>query len=232
VRAAAHGTHYGLQRLLTLAPIPTLPRLSLVIVVRLVCVIASALAMTGSSPSQEAEQLRTAASFAGFGDTTTRSRALFTEAAKVITHPRCVNCHPATDHPLQGNDQHIHQPPVLRGEVGDGIPGLSCSACHGDRNVDVVPGGSYQSIPGNPRWGLAPIEMAWEGRSVAQICEQLKDPKRNGGRDLRLLQEHMAKDDVVAYGWHPGSGRDPVPGTQEVFAELIQAWIDTGASCP
>jgi hypothetical protein len=60
----------------------------------------------------------------------------------------------------------------------------------------------------------------------------LKDSKRNGGRDLALLHEHMAKDDIVAYGWRPGKGRDPVPGTQQLFGELIKAWIDSGAACP
>ena len=204
----------------------------MVVLARTISTIAITLALAGPTSSRDAEQLRTVASFAGIHDTTARSRALFEEAAKVITHPRCLNCHPATDHPLQGDDQHVHQPSVLRGEAGDGIPGLSCTACHGGRNVDVIPGGSYQSIPGNPRWTLAPIEMAWEGKSVTQICEQLKDPKRNGGRDLKLLLEHMAKDDIVAYGWHPGSGRNPVPGTQELFGELIQAWIDTGTACP
>ena len=64
--------------------------------------------------------------------------------------------------------------------------------CHSDRNFTLSIGeASYQSIPGHPRWGLAPIEMAWQGKSVGQICEQVKDRKRNGGRDLTLLHEHM-----------------------------------------
>ena len=189
-------------------------------------------ALTSSVQSQNPKELQPPSAFAGIQDVTARSRALFIEAAKVITNPRCMNCHPATDHPLQGNDQHIHRPPALRGEAGGGVPGLPCSACHTDSNFDLGPGNSYQSIPGNPRWGLAPIEMAWEGKSVGQICEQLKDSKRNGGRDLALLHEHMAKDDIVAYGWRPGKGRDPVPGTQQLFGELIKAWTDTGAACP
>ena len=189
-------------------------------------------ALTSADRAQNRNDLRPPSAFADIQDVTARSRAIYTEAAKVITNPRCVNCHPATDHPLQGNDQHIHRPPALRGEAGGGVPGLPCSACHTDSNFDLGPGNSYQSIPGNPRWGLAPIEMAWEGKSIGQICEQLKDPKRNGGRDLALLQEHVAKDDIVAYGWHPGTGRDPVPGTQELFGELIKAWIVSGAACP
>jgi hypothetical protein len=79
---------------------------------------------------------------------------------------------------------------------------------------------------------LAPIEMAWEGKSIGDICVQLKDPSRNGGRNLALLQEHVAKDDLIAWGWNPGTGRDPAPGTQEGAGQLIQAWIDTGAQCP
>src|SRR5256885_16658813 len=51
-------------------------------------------------------------------------------------------------------------------------------------------------------------------------------------RSLELLHEHLAHDDLVAWGWSPGSGRDPVPGTQEVLGELIRAWIDSGAECP
>jgi hypothetical protein len=79
---------------------------------------------------------------------------------------------------------------------------------------------------------LAPIEMAWEGKSVGDICQQVKDRDRNGGRDLALLQAHVAKDDLIAWGWNPGAGRDPAPGTQDLAGQLIQAWIDTGAQCP
>jgi hypothetical protein len=39
--------------------------------------------------------------------------------------------------------------------------------------------------------------MAWEGKTIGDICRQLKDPDRNGGRDLAMLQEHVAKDDLV-----------------------------------
>ena len=163
-----------------------------------------------------------------------RSRALFAEAAKVIMNPRCMNCHPATDHPLQGNDQHIHMPPAVRGTNGAGVPGNTCGACHTERNFTLMvdKNASYQSIPGHARWGLAPIEMAWEGKSIGQICSQLKDTRRNGGRDLAGLHEHIAKDDLVAWAWNPGLGRAPAPGTQDRLGELIKAWIDAGAQCP
>jgi hypothetical protein len=144
-----------------------------------------------------------------------------------------MNCHPAGDHPLQGADRHIHQPVAFRGEANNGVPGLVCATCHSDRNFTLSIGeASYQSIPGHPRWALAPLEMAWEGKSVGDICRQIKDPTRNGGRTLALLHEHIAKDDLVAWAWSPGAGRTPAPGTQEQLGILIQAWIETGAECP
>jgi hypothetical protein len=195
-------------------------------------------ALAGASSSQslsdgrERASLKSPSNFADIADRGARSRALFTEAAKVITSPRCVNCHPAGDHPLQGSDGHVHRPEVWRGDVGDGVPGLHCAACHTDRNVNVTGATTYDSIPGNARWSLAPVEMAWQGRTIHDICEQIKDPARNGGRTLALLHDHMANDDIVAHGWDPGAGRTPAPGSQKEFGELIQAWIDTGAACP
>ena len=176
--------------------------------------------------------LRGPDAFASISDSAARSRALFVEAAKVIMGPRCMNCHPAGEHPTQGNDMHEHWPPVFRGDSGGGVAGMPCGTCHTERNYTLHEGAAYQSIPGHPRWGLAPVEMAWQGKSVGDICRQIKDPARNGGRDLKLLHEHMASDDVVAWAWQPGEGRAPAPGTQAMLGALIQAWIDTGAQCP
>jgi len=183
--------------------------------------------------AQSTNDLRAPSDFANIQDTEARSKALFAESAKVITSPRCMNCHPAGNHPLQGNDKHVHEPPVDRGPGGTGVAANTCAGCHNERNFTLpVPASSYESIPGHPRWGLAPVKMAWEGKSVSEICTQLKDKARNGGRDLALLHEHVAKDDLVAWGWNPGAGRNPAPGTQQRLGELIQAWIDTGAHCP
>jgi hypothetical protein len=46
------------------------------------------------------------------------------------------------------------------------------------------------------RPGASPI-LAWQGKTVSEICQQLKDPQRNGGRSLELLHEHLAEDDLV-----------------------------------
>ena len=171
-------------------------------------------------------ELRPVGAFAGIRDARERSAALFTEAGKVLLHPRCVNCHPAGDRPLQGEDGHPHEPLVMRGNGGIGAPGMRCGTCHQGANFDAG------RIPGHPAWHLAPIEMAWEGKTLGQICEQMKDPVRNGGRNLEQIVEHNAEDSLVGWGWNPGAGREPAPGTQKLFGELIRAWVETGAVCP
>jgi hypothetical protein len=162
----------------------------------------------GSAPKGAA--LKSPADFAAIGNQTERSRAMFAEIGRVLTHPRCMGCHPAGDHPLQGADMHEHRPPVARGDDA-GRLGTRCAECHTEQNVTLHETASYKSIPGHPRWGLAPLSMAWQDKSLREICLQLKDTERNGGRDLKLLQEHVATDDLVAWGWTPGPGRVPAP---------------------
>lgn len=170
--------------------------------------------------------LRPVDSFAEIANPAERSVALFVESGKVLTHPRCLNCHPAGDSPLQGDEGRAHEPPVARGAGGHGPVGMRCATCHFGDNFD--PGG----VPGAPAWHLAPLSMAWEGLSLAEICAQLKDPERNGGRDLDAIIEHMAEDALVAWAWSPGAGRSPAPGSQEVFGDLIRSWARDGAVCP
>jgi hypothetical protein len=165
-------------------------------------------------------------SFANLSDTAARSAALFTEASKVLTSPRCVNCHPAGDRPLQGEAHRLHQPPVARGSDGFGTAALRCSTCHQGANFDPT------GVPGNPHWHLAPREMAWQDKTAGEICAQIKDPARNGGRSLREITTHIATDSLVGWAWAPGFGRTPAPGTQKELGALIAAWAQTGAVCP
>ncbi|WNG51069.1 Isoquinoline 1-oxidoreductase subunit [Archangium minus] len=188
-------------------------------------------AARASVEAETRQALQPVSAFSTIADPAARSIALFAEAGRVITHPRCTNCHPADGIPRQGMEQRLHIPRVSGGPSGHGDPGLPCASCHRESNTPVV-GESLQSIPGNPKWALAPVEMAWVGRSLGHICEQLKDPQRNGGKSLTQLHHHMAEDVLVGWGWNPGPGLQPVPGTQQAFGELIQAWIDTGAHCP
>ncbi|MBX9858876.1 MAG: Isoquinoline 1-oxidoreductase subunit [Sphingomonas sp.] len=174
--------------------------------------------------------LKAPADFASIADPAARSAAIFTEMGKVIQSPRCLNCHPRSDRPRQGDEMVAHTPPVVRGPEGKGAPGMECATCHGNANVAFVNGEG--SIPGAPHWQLAPASMAWEGKSLAAICAQIKDVKRNGGKPLAALVDHNGKDALVGWGWHPGLGRTPAPGTQAQFGALTKAWIDSGAKCP
>ena len=173
--------------------------------------------------------LRSPDTFASIANSKARSAALFQEAGKVLLHPRCVNCHPRTDRPLQGDAMQLHQPLAVRGQDGHGAVAMACTTCHGAANFATS---ASFAVPGNPKWGLAPIEMAWEGRSLGQICRQIKDPKGNGGKTRKQIVDHMAHDARGGWGWDPGAGRTPAPGTQQQLGALIQAWADAGAYCP
>ena len=181
--------------------------------------------MVAAAVTAGPSDLRSPADFESIEDRSERSRALFAEAGKVLLHPRCVNCHPAGDVPLQGEDGELHQPRVLRGSEGRGVPGLRCLTCHTTENFD--PGG----VPGAPNWHLAPASMAWEGLSLAQLCAQLKDPVK-AHMDLEGVVRHMREDPLVGWAWDPGTDRESPPGSQEQLGALVRAWVDSGAACP
>ena len=193
---------------------------------KLVAIPLLAVVMATQVSNAPAESLATPESFDAIGDTAARSAALFTEAGKVLTHARCVNCHPAGDRPRQGDVRRLHQPPVARGDDGFGLPAMRCPICHQAANFE--PG----RVPGNQVWHLAPIEMAWEGKTLGEICAQIKDPARNGGRSLDEIVHHIGTDHLVGWAWTPGGGRQPAPGTQSEAGALLNAWVNTGAVCP
>ena len=174
--------------------------------------------------AQPPSGLAPVSSFDRITDKEKRAVALFQEAGRVIMHPRCLNCHPRDDTPRQGELMRVHEPPVTRGGGGMGASGMRCFTCHGTAN--------FERVPGNPTWFLAPKEMVWIGKSLGQICEQIKDRNRNGDKSLAQIVEHMTNDELVGWGWRPGLGRTAVPGTQKEFGALIQAWADNGAHCP
>ena len=195
------------------------------LVVALTSILLSALTAYAASEAAP-NTLATSDSFSSIGEVDKRSAALFSELGKVLTNPRCMNCHPAGDRPRQGDSRRLHQPPVERGADGSGLAAMRCSICH--RSANFEPG----RMPGNPAWQLAPREMAWEGKTLGEICAQIKDPKSNGGRSLEDLVQHIGTDALVGWAWAPGSGRQPAPGTQKDAGALVEAWVKTGAACP
>ena len=170
--------------------------------------------------------LRAPERFGSIVDRDERARALFVEASRVLVHPRCVNCHPSGDSPAQGDDGRVHDPPVSRGDDDRGVWAMRCTSCHQDTNLVLA------RVPGAPSWHLAPRPMAWVGHTPGAICEQMKDPARNGGKTLAAIVEHATHDPLVGWAWTPGSGRAAPPGSQERFGALIAAWANDGAACP
>ncbi|RZA05343.1 MAG: Isoquinoline 1-oxidoreductase subunit [Proteobacteria bacterium] len=155
-----------------------------------------------------------------------RSAELFLETAKVYRHPRCINCHPAGSKPTQGMDMHPHVMNVVRGPKDHGAVAMQCTACHGVKNNEA------SGVPGAPKWAVAPLSMGWQGLNDRELCEAIKDKKKNHGMSLEQLVEHNAKDELVGWAWKPGAGREPAPGTQESFGKLVAEWVATGAHCP
>ncbi len=157
------------------------------------------------------------------------ARAAFLAAAPVFFHPRCMNCHPAGDQPLQGDDSHPHTQNVQRGPLGNGKYGMKCTACHQQANI---PGPHMP--PGAVIWRLPPpkMPMVFQGKTPGQLCEQLKDPARNGGKTLPGLVEHVSSDKLVGWGWDPGDSRTLPPLSRGEFARDISVWVQKGAACP
>ena len=159
--------------------------------------------------------------------------AAFETVRAVLQNPRCANCHPPGEAPLQGDDSHPHIMNIQRGANGRGVPGLACTSCHGPANPP--PSYGLHVPPGvSPEWHLPPPsqKMVFVGLSAHDLCEQLKDPKRNGGMDTAALVKHVSTDPLVLWGWSPGFGRKPVPIPHATFVAAFKAWADQGGPCP
>lgn len=152
----------------------------------------------------------------------------FMKVYQVLMSPRCVNCHPAGDVPLQGDDSHIHSMLPQRGKDGKGLYAMKCANCHQPTNS---PG--LNTPPGNPNWHLPPadMKMVFEGRTPHQLARQLVDPTQNGHKDREQLLEH-AQDDLVRWGWEPGGNRTLPPLSYDEFVEAWTTWIEKGAYAP
>jgi hypothetical protein len=157
--------------------------------------------------------------------------AAFETVKAVLQHPRCQNCHIPGDAPLQFDQGLPHTMSVVRGPDGGGAPGLTCATCHGAANPPEAWG--RHMPPGAPSWKLPPREhkMVFIGLSSGDLCRQLKDRTQNGGRDLAALLHHVADDELVGWGWHPGPGRAPVSIPRDELVAKFKEWMAAGAPC-
>lgn len=147
---------------------------------------------------------------------------------KVLMSPRCVNCHPKGDIPLQGDNSVVHSMQPKRGKDGKGMYAMKCANCHQPSNI---PG--LHTPPGNPDWHLPPadMKMVFEGKTAHELAKQLVNPKLNGNKDLQKLIEH-ADDGLVKAGWNMGKGRAAPPLTHAEFKKAWIIWLKTGAYAP
>ena len=156
------------------------------------------------------------------------SQKAFLQVYKVLMSPRCMNCHPAGDVPLNGDDNHLHPQGVKRGIDGKGLYALKCSNCHQTENT---PG--LNMPPGAEDWHLPPADMrmVFQGKSAHDLALQMKDPKRNGGKSFQYLKEHLTTD-LVKWGWKPGAGRSMPSISYAEFVKQFSLWLDKGAVAP
>lgn len=170
--------------------------------------------------------------------TTETGLAAWDSIHTVLTHPRCLNCHVGADNvPLWGTVEapdRIHGMAVNAGESRIGAEGLSCIACH---QTSTRP----NTVPHAPPhtgmdWRLAPVEFQWTDRTSAEICAQMRDPDRNGGRDAAGLIEHILHDaeliGFITWSFDPGAGREPAPGSLQAHLEDMAVWTAAGMPCP
>ena len=116
----------------------------------------------------------------------------------------------------------LHQPPVFRG--ADGMAPRRCAARCATGQPTLI-----QAMSPATRGGIW-RRSRWPGRAsrLRQICAQIKDPERNAAGRCRILSNTSARDGLVGWGWAPGAGRTPVPGSQEEAGALV--WLGTDRS--
>lgn len=162
--------------------------------------------------------------------------AAWQQVYSVLTHPRCINCHTATNYPQQGDDRHRHLVNVVRGIGGTGVPGLNCATCHREANADST------GVPGGHNWHLAPLSMAWQDQhdrplSPADVCRAVTDRSRNHNLDGPGLLKHHEGDALVLWAWKPGRRPDGTertlpPLSHAEFVAATRRWVKAGMPCP
>ena len=157
----------------------------------------------------------------------------------VVSHPRCSNCHvddrniPMWSGPSFGEARR-HGMNIDAGQSRIGAETLPCSTCHTLSSAanDTPHAPPHAGLP----WMLAPAQFTWFGKDSASICGQMRDPARNGGRSGEQLVEHILHDAqmkaFITWGFNPGGGREPAPGTMQGHLDDMVIWTSAGMPCP
>jgi len=150
--------------------------------------------------------------------------AAFSDIYRVTQSPRCMNCHPAGDAPLQTDLSIPHSMGVTRNSV---YVGLMCSTCHRSKGL----GHTLPHLPpADPHWRMPDAIQGFQGRTEAELCRQLADPEQTGDRNLDALTEHVRTDHLLMTSWH--SGRTPPPISHGALVKRFEAWAAAGGPCP
>ena len=155
---------------------------------------------------------------------------------EVASHPRCSNCHvdegglPMWSGPSYGRTR-VHGMNIQGGESRIGAETVLCSTCHA-LNEQGGNDGPHMAPQVAMNWQLAPVEAEWFGKSSVEICTQLRDPERNGGRDYIDLASHLDHDLILHWAWNPGGTREPAPYSLQEHVNDILAWGVAGYPCP
>jgi len=155
----------------------------------------------------------------------------FDKMMDVLTHERCMNCHPNDNIPKQGEDSHPHYFGIAREENNIGFQATKCTTCHQSENND------YSGVPGAPEWSLAPASMYWEGLSRTEITESMLDPERNGGRTPEETMHHLTEHELVLWAWNPGVNAEGVPRElppvpKDEYIAAVKKWFEEGHIIP
>ncbi len=130
---------------------------------------------------------------------------------ETIRHERCVNCHGFND-PVNPT-----VPEHTGGRDSD------CSLCHTDASSGIT----------NVAWEAPPVELDFRGKTVEELCEQIKD----FDGDVREHMIHDTKIDwAISSGLVPDNGPGPTqlgtaPISKTEWDRRVDEWINGGMIC-
>jgi len=152
-----------------------------------------------------------------------------------VSHPRCSNCHVGADNRPMGSGPsygrtRVHGMNVNAGESRIGAEYVPCQACHAYRE-EGANDAPHMAPQVAMDWRLAPVEAEWFNKTSDEICAQLRDPGRNGGRTFEDLAAHLDHDLILHWAWTPGGGREPAPYSLQEHVNDVLTWGVAGLPC-
>lgn len=178
-------------------------------------------------------------------------RTFWTALMPVFTHPRCLNCHGATQ-PNAGDNHgggpntddadfscigcHTANTVVVAGKCGSGVNGSTFMRPDGtEQNQPCVPGEEQGKVrvPAGPVWDdLGPD---FTGKDARALCLKIK-----GAMGPQNLLEHVQNDPLIGFAFEGKRAIDgqspfapvdaePPPLDRAAFAALLTRWITEAA---